>query len=390
MTTTQLALPGFVRSIEGRLARDAWEKSCTESESDHHRVTNGYWQMARAIWRSSADQIDFPDNAKTAIHAISDMLRFGHPTDWSFNGAIDHLVKVSERIAQDLSEADIGKDAGFRDGLRYSTASYRDDAGKFDALLARTINGTPGGLIAFLDALIINIDTSPVARYSRAYREYCGRIAGEIARINALAVEKEASDAAAAEAAELAKYTPHEPSDIKMPTASHLEISKPKKDKPRPLLTPSGWTNGHILDLAGCPKAIKEAIGKYYGTEKIQSLDQELIDSTLRKMPAATVSVVPVSRYAGRVADRDIDAVVLSNAVNNPVVYLDRRYFAYFAATYGNCEFHTSVAGFGATRVWHDGKIVGAVMPLDIGEATETHRPKFSVPETSGRRPPCN
>lgn len=198
-----------------------------------------------------------------------------------------------------------------------------------------------------------------------------------IATVKALV--KEASDTAEAEADERAKYMPYVTVGIKMPDATQLKI----KNKLQPRLTPSGWTNGHLIDLAGCPEVVKVAIGKCHGTKKIESIDQSMIDSVLSKMPHATVNIVPVARYVGRVAGHDIDAVVLTNAANSPIVYLDRRYFNYFSVTYKDCEFLTSAAGFGAARIRHEGKLVGAVMPLDIGEETSQFRPKFSIRENT-------
>lgn len=376
-------LPDFVRSIEGRRAKEAWEQSCLEHEDFTKRTLNGFWQMARAISQSPAGENVFPDNVKTAISTISDTLRFGHPSDWSFDGALAHLAKVGDQLAQGLQDADIANDAKLR-GVR-----YRTDITKLDLLRETTVNGTCGGLISFADSIFVNVDASPLTNFSKAYSAYLDRISSETARLDALAVEKETMDAAQAEATEQAKFSPFEPSTVRMPTAIQLGLDntfQSYQDQAKLRLIPGGWSNGHILDIANRPKVVLNAISKYFGDEnsvsiqQVQQKDVDRIASNART--AATVVVTPIAGFddefieTGEIKGSGIDlqrskdkkmplnAVVLASQEAGVAVQLDRRYFNYFASSYRGCEFLASADGTGAILIKHNNQTIGVAMPI--------------------------
>lgn len=386
-------LPDYLRGAEGNLAREAWNKSCAEHEDPIKRVMDGYWQMARAAWRSPAGESAFPDHVKTAIHTIGDTLRFGHPGNWSFDGALAHLFKAGEKLAQELENADIEQDAGFRHGQRHSNASYRDDAARFEALREKTVKGAAGGLIAFGDAIIINIDDSPLARFSMAYKTYIDRIDAEIRRLTALAIEKDKADAMKAEAVQQSKFSPFDPASIRMPTAIQLGLDnkfQTQQGEPILRLLPGGWSNGHILDIEKRPKFVIDAITKYYGDEAspdLRKAEQKDIDRIVSQAKAtAKIKVEPIAAFDDefleegairgsglnmkREKDRKIamNAVVLGNESAGVAIQLDRRYHAYFVSTYKGCEFLASQDGTGAVLVRQDDHIVGVAMPIRIGD----------------------
>lgn len=410
------ALPDYVRGVEGSLAREAWNKSCAEHEEPIKRVIDGYWQMARAVWHSPAGESAFPDNVKTAIQTVGDTLRFGYPSDWSFDGALAHLFKASEKLAQELETADIEQDAGFRHGQRHSNASYRDDAARYETLREKTIKGATGGLIAFGDAIIVNIDDSPLSRFAKAYQTYVDRIDAEIQRLSVLAIEKDKSDAAQAEAALQAKFSPFDSASVRMPTAIQLGLdNKFQTNQGEPLLRliPGGWSNGHILDIEKRPKLVTDAIGKYYGDETnpdLRKAEQKDIDRIVNQAKGtARIRVEPIAAFDDefveqgairgsglnmkREKDRKvaINAVVLGDESAGVAVQLDRRYYAYFAATYKGCEFLASQDGTGAMLVRLDDRIVGVAMPIRVADdmtlmlgralAARAARPKATVPD---------
>lgn len=393
-TAAQAApLPDYLRGVEGHLAREAWNKSCAEHEDPIKRVMDGYWQMARAAWRSPAGESAFPGHVKTAIHTIGDTLRFGYPGDWSFDGALAHLFKAGEKLAQELEAADIEQDAGFRHGQRHSNESYRDDAARFEALREKTVKGAAGGLIAFGDAIIVNIDDSPLARFSRAYKTYLDRIDAEIRRLTALAIEKDKADAAHAEAVQQAKFSPFDSASIRMPTAIQLGLDnkfQTHQGEPILRLIPGGWSNGHILDIEKRPKLVMDAIVKYYGDEAspdLRKAEQKDIDRIVSQAKAAaTIKVEPIAAFddefleEGAIRGSGINmkrekarkvttnAVVLADESAGVAIQLDRRYHAYFVSTYKGCEFLASQDGTGAVLVRQDDRIVGVAMPIRIGD----------------------
>lgn len=386
-------LPDYLRGVEGNLAREAWNKSCAEHEDPIKRVMDGYWQMARAAWRSPAGESAFPDHVKTAIHTIGDTLRFGHPGVWSFDGALAHLFKAGEKLAQELESADIEQDAGFRHGQRHSNASYRDDAARFAALREKTVKGAAGGLIAFGDAIIVNIDASPLAGFSNAYKTYLDRIDAEIRRLTDLAIEKDKSDSTQAEAAQQAKFSPFDPASVRMPTAIQLGLDnkfQTHQGEPILRLIPGGWSNGHILDIGKRPKLVIEAIAKYYGDEAspdLRKAEQKDIDRIVNQAKAtAKIRVEPIAAFddefmeegaikgSGLNMKREkgrkvaINAVVLGNESAGVAIQLDRRYHGYFVATYKGCEFLAPQDGTGAVLVRQDDRIVGVAMPIRVGD----------------------
>jgi len=387
------SLPDYVRGVEGSLAREAWDKSCEEHEEPIKRVMNGYWQMARAAWHSPAGESAFPDHVKTAIQTVGDTLRFGYPADWSFDGALAHLFKASEMLAQELETADIEQDAGFRHGQRHSNASYRDDAARFESLREKTIKGAAGGLIAFGDAIIVNIDDSPLSRFAKAYKTYLVRIDADIQRLSALATEKDASDAAQAESAQQAKFTPFDPASVRMPTAIQLGLDNKfqiHQGEPLLRLIPGGWSNGHVLDIGKRPKLVTDAIAKYYGDETnpdLRKAEQKDIDRIVNQAKAtARIKVKPIAAFDDEFLEQGaikgsglnmkrekdtkkaINAVVLADETAGVAVQLDRRYYAYFAAAYKGCEFLASQDGTGAVLVRLGESIVGVAMPIRVAD----------------------
>lgn len=386
-------LPDFVRSIEGRRAKEAWEQSCLEHEDFTKRTLNGFWQMARALSQSPAGESSFPDSVKTAISTICDTLRFGHPSDWNFDGALAHLAKVGDKLAQELQDANIANDAKLRDVRQGSSASYRGDIAKLELLREKTVNGTCGGLISFADSIFMNIDASPITRFTKAYSEYLDRIGNEITRLDALATEKETKDAAQAESIEQAKFSPFDPSTVRMPTAIQLGLDnkfQSYQDEAKLRLIPGGWSNGHILDIANRPKVVLDAISKYFGDEtsvSIQQVKQKDIDRILdNARAAAIVMVTPIAGFDDEFIDTGaikgsglnikrgkdkkvpINAVVLANQEAEVAVQLDRRYFGYFTSAYKGCEFLASTDGAGAMLVKHNDRIVGIAMPIRNGD----------------------
>lgn len=387
------SLPDYLRGVEGSLAREAWDKSCAEHEASIKRVIDGYWQMARAVWHSPAGESAFPDHVKTAIQTVGDTLRFGYPSDWSFDGALAHLFKAGDKLAQELENADIELDAGFRHGQRHSNASYRDDAARYETLREKTIKGTAGGLIAFGDAIIVNIDDSPLSRFAKAYKTYLDRIDAEIQRLSALAAEKDKSDAAQAESAQQAKFTLFDPASIRMPTAIQLGLhNKFQTHQGEPLLRliPGGWSNGHVLDIGKRPILVTDAIAKYYGDETnpdLRKAEQKDIDRIVNQAKAAArIKVEPIAAFDDEFVEQGaikgsglnmkrekdtkmaINAVVLADESAGVAVQLDRRYYAYFATAYKGCEFLTSHDGTGAVLVRLDEHIVGVAMPIRVAD----------------------
>ncbi|MBP8275393.1 MAG: hypothetical protein KAX55_00670 [Propionivibrio sp.] len=382
-------LPDYLRAVESGRARSAWEKSCAEHDEPIKRIIDGYWQMARALWNSPDGESSFPDAVKTAIHTIGDTLRFGHPASWTFDGALAHLFKVSERLAEELETADIEKDAGFRQGQRHSTATYRADAEKFEALRDKATKGTLGGLIALGDAVIANVDASPMSRFSKAYHEYVTRIEAEIQRLTSLATEKEKSQAEKADAALQAKYGPFDPKSVRMPTAIQLGLdNKIQTQLGEAILRlfPGGWSNGHMLELGRRPKLVNDAIVKYYGDEhssELRPVDQSAVDRIVNTAKVTSrIKVEPLATYddefvvRGGIAGSGVDmkrekdhkipvnAVILGNEVSALATQVDRRYFAYFASTYKGCEFFAPPDGNGTILVKHEDNVVGVVMSI--------------------------
>lgn len=387
--TAGIDLPDYLRAVESGRARSAWEKSCAEHEEPIKRVIDGYWQMARALWNSPDGESSFPDAVKTAIHTIGDTLRFGQPAAWTFDGALAHLFKVSERLAEELETADIEKDAGFRQGQRHSTATYRADAEKFEALRDKAIKGTLGGLIALGDAVIANVDASPMSRLSKAYHEYVKRIEAEIQRLTSLATEKEKSQAEKADAALQAKYGPFDPKSVRMPTAIQLGLdNKIQTQLGEAILRlfPGGWSNGHMLELGRRPKLVNDAIVKYYGDEhssELRPVDQSAVDRIVNTAKVSSrIKVEPLATYddefvvRGGITGSGVDmkrekdhkipvnAVILGNEVSALATQVDRRYFAYFASTYKGCEFFAPPDGNGTILVKHEDNVVGVVMSI--------------------------
>lgn len=392
--TTGTDLPDYLRAVEAGRARTAWEKSCSEHDEPIKRVIDGYWQMARALWNSPNGESSFPDSVKTAIHTIGDTLRFGHPASWAFDGALTHLFKVSDRLAEELETADIEKEAGFRHAQRYSTATYRTDIEKFEALRDKAIKGTLGGLITLGDAVIVNVDASPMSRFSKAYHEYVNRIEAEIQRLTLLASENEKSHAEKADAALQAKFGPFDLQSVRTPTAIQLGLDNKVQTQLGEAvlrLFSDGWSNGHLLELGRRPKLVTDAIMKYYGGEQasdLRSVDQSAVDRIVNTAKTSVrIKVEPIATFDDEFVVRGaikgsgldmkrekdqklpVNAVVLVNEVSGLAVQLDRRYFAYFASTYKGCEFFSSPDGASALLVKQEDRIVGVVMPVRVNYA---------------------
>lgn len=183
------------------------------------------------------------------------------------------------------------------------------------------------------------------------------------------------------DAEDMSNYRPFDPSDLRMPTATQLGLNQPAG----PVLIVSntdntvvldGWSNGHMIDLAGRPAVIQKALDKYVG-------DLSLVSNRARRVPMSAVEkieaaakgrsakVEPIAHYdfeetsntPGKPSQRiPRNSLVLESADGATWVWLDERYVAYFWKTYKGCEFFADGPD-ASVAVRHHGKLVGIIMP---------------------------
>ena len=356
-------LPESVRSIEGSRAKEAWETVCCTETELNVRLVYGFWQMGRALWRAKQEDVGFPDHVSSALRSVSDNLQYGYPKDWSFAGALEHLVKVGDRLAETLETADIEKDAGLPRARAFTGSDPVADARQYEKLLLNTRQGRMGGLIAFADALFINIDASEMRRFAKAYSDYTARIARKIEQLKEAALEQAAKDAAAAETRLQAAYKPFDATVPRWPTASQLQGSGGR------LLENTGWTNGHLVDIYQRPKAAQAVLAKNnLGTIAKSKMDIVLDDAKR----TARIPVTPLADFApefdkiGRPlsrADAGIRAsVVLANLSEKHAIKVGRHLYNYFVRVYPGCTFKAPADGKGALQVMQAEKVVGLLM----------------------------
>ncbi len=165
--------------------------------------------------------------------------------------------------------------------------------------------------------------------------------------------EKEQADKESAE--EQARYQPADIKELsKKPTPASIDEWFTGKYKGADV-----WTNGHILDLGG-PPHLAGWEGRMSALRKDAHPDVERI---IPKEKGERVGLAGV--YAGKLG-----------AASKGVVYLEggdhflgvaRQYFQYFASKYPGAEFFAAT-DTGPVSVYHNGKLVGLVMPIRLGE----------------------
>ena len=130
------------------------------------------------------------------------------------------------------------------------------------------------------------------------------------------------------------------------------------------------WTNGHIIDLAGVPHLS--------GYEKRLSP----LKSGNDKKDLDVGRVIPKAKGDEAKAFGWYD----SKSNSNGIVYFDiggklaaisTNYYRYFASKYKGAQFfgEPDKAGKAPISVWHDGKLVGLVMPIRSGGMDNCHVP---------------
>lgn len=361
-------------------ARRAWEDAVRD-QPPLVRYAHGFWQLCRALWGSPEKESAFPDVVKKAVYALGDTLRFGqpaaadHPTAWTFERGMKHLSKVAERLAEQLEQADVEKDAGFRDGVRHSRLSYEQDLARFARLQDQARKESEvAGLLALGDRLFINVDESPLRRLSAAHGAYLERIESIMQSLREAAALRDQRAALEEDERVQRQFSPFTGEGLKTPNAAQLGLSRTfRTNSGEPLLRlagASGWTNGHMLDLQARPRVVENAIKKYF--DPVPGALQEVKEKDILRIVAkAERSARPVAALAFFDPEwkwMPQGGVVLGDAEAGQAVLVDRRYHDYFASVHPGCEFFApEAAETGEVLVRRNGESIGVISPVRGG-----------------------
>lgn len=344
-----------------RKYREAWEAGIAGNTERSMRATDGFGKLILAVFGS------YTASASAVYGALRDELFYGDMPDYTFESALDRIVKVAKSYAEilrNLSPPEVKVSGNGK-------TNYRKAVDELDKIVAYDIDSSMiRGLYTLIDALFMNegdIGLSVAQRDARDRFDLAreGLFAGLQEQIKA---EKDSAEESA-----LAEYSKFDASALKMPTAVQLLLNKPKTIGLVSFEGESGWTNGHLIDLVGRPKLVTDAISKYFGSESspdLRTISPDAVNRIFTKAKAeATTPVDPTafhewtSRDIKAQKDLKFSAVVLTNEGAAVAVEVARPYLAYFVKTYKAVDFFASGPD-SPVIVRKAGKIAGIIMPM--------------------------
>lgn len=187
-------------------------------------------------------------------------------------------------------------------------------------------------------------------------------------------------------------YGAFDPSSVKMPTAKQLGLVAGGKslrlieDDNHAEVT--GWSNGHVLDIASIPSVILEAqkeIEDHGGSPVWVSV--KAINTIVNQAKIGDIPLTPIAKFdvkakpehkkAKGVAlaalmgnyTQDHSNLVLGNTEKSIGVHVNKFYYAYFAKVYKGAEFFTDELAKNVL-VKHHGVVVGVLMPVRLRKST--------------------